>query len=73
VTAVAEAAIEPGTYSVREAARRLGIGKDLAYELIARRAYPFDGTIPVLQYGRRKRIPIVAVERHLEGQAPQSP
>lgn len=72
MTAVAEAAIEPGTWSVREAARRLGIGKDLAYELIARRAYPFDGTIPVLQYGRRKRIPIAAIERHLNGQVQQA-
>jgi excisionase family DNA binding protein len=72
VTAVAVAEVRPGTWSVREAARRLGIGKDLAYELIARRAYPFDGTIPVLRYGSKIRIPVAAVERHLDGQVQQA-
>lgn len=74
MTAVAVPEIEPGTYSVREAARRLGIGKNLAYDLIGRKAYPFDaGRIRIEHYGSRIRIPIADVERHLGGQPAQTP
>ena len=48
------------TISVREAARRLGIGKTLAYEAVKR------GEIPAIHVGPRFRIPIPALERLLE-------
>lgn len=47
----------PLTVSVPEAARMLGIGRSLAYELVNR------GEIPRLKFGRRVVVPRAAVER----------
>lgn len=51
------AAIAPLFVSVPEAARVMGISKAFAYELVDR------GEIPVKQYGRRKLVPVAALER----------
>jgi excisionase family DNA binding protein len=51
---------EPATYSVPEAGRILGIGRDAAYEAARR------GEIPLLQIGRLKRVPKLAFHRMLE-------
>ena len=47
------------TISVREAARRLGIGKSLAYDSVKR------GEIPAIRMGSRFRVPVRALERLL--------
>ncbi len=47
------------TLSVEEAARRLGIGRGLGYELARR------GDIPTLRLGRRLVVPVAALERLL--------
>ena len=52
---------ECATISVPEAGRRFyGIGKNASYEAAAR------GDIPVIQVGRLKRVPVVAMERKME-------
>ena len=52
---------EPRTMSVPEAGRiYLGIGRDASYEAAKR------GEIPVIQVGRLKRVPVIAMERMLE-------
>ena len=52
---------QPKTISVPEAGRiYLGIGRDSSYEAAKR------GEIPVIQVGKLKRVPIVAMERILE-------
>jgi excisionase family DNA binding protein len=48
------------TYSVPEAARVLGIGRDKAYEAAR------SGLIPALRFGRNIRVPRVALHRMLE-------
>ena len=48
------------TCTVEEAAKILGIGRGLAYELVA------QGKIPHLRLGRRIVIPIAALNRILE-------
>ena len=48
------------TLSVDEAARQLGIGRNLAYELVK------DGTIPALRFRRKWRIPREAFQRWLQ-------
>ena len=53
----------PHTYSVPEAGRLLGLGRNAAYEAARRRE------IPVLRFGRKLRVPRVALERLLEGDA----
>lgn len=49
------------TLSVTEAARLLGIGRSLAYELVAR------GELPCLRLGRRVLIPRHAIDELLAG------
>ena len=51
---------EAVTMSVPEAGRRLGIGRNAAYDAAAR------GEIPMIQFGRLQRVPIAAFERMLE-------
>jgi excisionase family DNA binding protein len=47
------------TISVPEAGRRLGLGKNASYEAARR------GELPVLRFGRKLRVPRVALERLL--------
>ncbi len=47
------------TLTVEEAARELGIGRGLGYELARR------GEIPTLRLGRRLVVPVAALERLL--------
>jgi excisionase family DNA binding protein len=47
------------TMTVEEAARELGIGRGLAYELARR------GEIPTLRLGRRLIVPVAALKRLL--------
>jgi excisionase family DNA binding protein len=49
------------TYSIKEAAQKLGISKGLAYEQAK------QGKLPVLKLGKRLLIPKAAFERWLEG------
>jgi hypothetical protein len=49
----------PQTISVPEAGRRLGLGKNGSYAAAAR------GEFPVLRFGSRLRVPVVAFERML--------
>ena len=51
------------TISVPEAGRRLGIGRNAAYE--AARC----GDLPVLKFGKRIVVPLAAFERKLAGVA----
>ena len=44
------------TVSVEEAARLLGIGRSLAYEMVR------EGKIPSLRFGRRVVVPLKALE-----------
>lgn len=53
-------AVERLTYTVREAAQVLGIGKDLAYQLIK------SGELPSVKLGGRLVVPKIALERLLE-------
>jgi excisionase family DNA binding protein len=52
----------PHTYSVPDAGRLLGLGRNAAYEAARRRE------IPVLRFGRKLRVPRVALERLLAGE-----
>ncbi len=52
------------TLTVPEAARLLGIGRGLAYELVQ------QGKLPVLRFGRRLLVPRVALMRLLAGDLP---
>ena len=47
------------TISVPEAGRRLGLGKNASYEAARR------GELPVLRFGRKLRVPLLALERLL--------
>jgi len=49
---------ERDTYTVEEAAGRLGIGRTLAYELIRREAFP----VAVIRLGRRIVVPRAALD-----------
>jgi excisionase family DNA binding protein len=49
----------PKTLSVPEAGKQLGLGKNASYAAAAR------GEIPVLRFGSRLRVPVVAFERML--------
>ena len=49
------------TLSVTEAAQRLGIGRNLAYEAVQR------GEIPSIRVGGRILVPLAALEKLLEG------
>jgi excisionase family DNA binding protein len=48
---------QPMTMSVTDAAKRLGISRAFAYELVAR------GELPCLRFGRRVVVPRKALER----------
>ncbi len=49
------------TMSVPEAGRLLGLSRNAAYEAAHR------GEIPVLRFGRKLRVPRLALERLLQG------
>jgi excisionase family DNA binding protein len=49
------------TTSIPDAAERLGIGRNQAYEAAKR------GEIPIIPVGRRKLVPIAWLERILNG------
>lgn len=55
----------PLTLTVEQVARRLGIGRSLAYELARRDALP----APVIRLGRRMVVGRTALERALTGEA----
>lgn len=55
----------PRTVSVEDAARALGIGRSLAYELARRDELP----VPVFRVGRLLRVPRQPLERLLNGEA----
>ncbi len=63
---MAQAIQERMTITVEEAARRLGIGRSLAYELVAR------GDLPSIKIGRLRRVPIVALESWFKEQVVES-
>jgi excisionase family DNA binding protein len=50
---------KPETYSVPEAGRIVGLGRNASYEAARR------GELPVLRFGRILRVPRVALERML--------
>ena len=50
---------EPETYSVPDAGRRLGLGRNASYEAARR------GELPVLRFGRKLVVPRIAFERML--------
>lgn len=49
------------TWTVTECANRLGIGRNSAYEAIAR------GEIPAVKIGKRLLVPKIALEKMLSG------
>ena len=53
---MADVATERLLVTVEEAARRLGIGKTLAWELV------WQGVLPSVRLGRCVRIPLAALE-----------
>lgn len=57
------AANAPDTISIEAAAKRLGIGRNQAYEAAHR------GEIPIIKIGRRMLVPRAALDRLLSGQA----
>ncbi len=50
--------------TVEEAGRRLGIGRNTAYEAVQR------GEIPSIRIGRRLVVPVAALEKLLAGDRP---
>ncbi|MBO0729753.1 MAG: helix-turn-helix domain-containing protein [Acidimicrobiaceae bacterium] len=60
--------IEPGTYSLPEAARRLGIGVATIYELNRRGEVP----VPVLKIGSRMRVRKADIEAYLAPHIPNA-
>ena len=58
---------ERQTYTLTEAARRLGISRALAYEAAHR------GELPVCRIGRRKLVPRAALDRLLNEASPARP
>jgi excisionase family DNA binding protein len=55
--------IEPATYTVPEAAARLGIGLKLAYEMVR------TGAIPSIRLGHKIKVSRVVLETMLSGGA----
>ena len=49
------------TYDVAEAGRKLGLGRNAAYEAVAR------GDIPSVRIGKRLLVPRAALDRMLSG------
>ena len=62
-------AVECGTYTMAQAARRLGISRSLAYELAHRHEFP----VPVLQVGGRMLVPRTLLERYIGGDPDPQP
>lgn len=56
----------PVTLSVPEAGRRLGLGRNASYDAARR------GELPVLRFGRKLRVPLVAFERLLAEAKPSA-
>ncbi len=54
---------ERKTLTIEEAAKELGIGRNLAYEAA------HTGEIPTVRIGRRLLVPRIALERMLRGKA----
>jgi excisionase family DNA binding protein len=54
--------IETGTYSVAEAAQRLGASRAHTYDLIR------EGAIPSLRFGNLIRVPKAPIERMVSGE-----
>lgn len=54
------------TFSVTETAKILGIGRNSAYEAVAR------GEIPVIRVGKRLLVPKAALEKLLNGRLSKS-
>jgi excisionase family DNA binding protein len=54
----------PRTLTVEQAARELGIGRTLAFEMAR------TGRLPVIRFGRRVLIPRAALDRMLAGDIP---
>jgi excisionase family DNA binding protein len=52
---------EPQTITVEEAGRRLGVSRNTAY------AAARDGTIPTIRLGHRLVVPIIALQKLLDG------
>jgi excisionase family DNA binding protein len=50
------------TYSVPEAGRRAGLGRNASYAAAKR------GEIPTMRFGRKLRVPRLAFERRLAGE-----
>ena len=53
--------------TVKEAAKLMRIGRDMAYALVA------DGKIPSVRLGRHIRIPRASLIAHLQAEAERSP
>jgi excisionase family DNA binding protein len=58
-------AAEALTISIEEAAQKLGVGRNTAYEAAHR------GEIPTIRIGRLLRVPKAGIERMLRGDAPR--
>jgi excisionase family DNA binding protein len=56
---ISTAAKKPDTYSVPEAGRIVGLGKNASYDAARR------GELPVLRFGRLLRVPRATLERML--------
>jgi excisionase family DNA binding protein len=56
-----EREFQRATYTIAEAAKKLGIGKNSAYEAAKR------GDIPVVKVGKRLLVPSVAFDQMLAG------
>jgi excisionase family DNA binding protein len=54
---------ERRTYSIEEAARILGIGRNSAYEAAR------SGQLPTIEMGKRKLVPKVVLDRMVNGEA----
>jgi excisionase family DNA binding protein len=63
LAATSPATIECGTYTMTEAARRLGISRTMAYDLARRGEFP----VRVLQVGERMLVPRTLLERYIGG------
>ncbi len=58
--------LQPATYSVDEAAQRLGIGRNSCYDAVRR------GDIPSIRIGKRLLVPRIPFERLLNGEGAAS-
>jgi len=56
-----EVAVETATYTIDESAKKLGIGRNSAYEAARK------GEIPVIKIGKRLVVPKAALDRLLKG------